>query len=399
MPVRVPTTTDKDEAAKRRAIYDDVEGMLVPGFLSQPVSVSGVTLAMKTLFPGEMFLLRNRIGFQMTDRAWREWAVATSVWMIDGQVLLGDVNAPVKVREALKGLPKHALDMLFSVFTSLHNRVQRALTRVEAYCYEDFGRAQWRMVGRESPASDGVAGVPGIAAYGMNHVQRLWTAYNLAEDDRQAWNLEWAASKLVASASSPKGVRKLNQKDDAERNLEEERRKGVIGRTYYEASGRRVGEESGMVVYRAVSPEELTDEMNRWARGERDLHDQVIESYKARIREKHEQDRAAHEARMRAVAALQEEAEAVGATPLVGYTLEQLRALRGDAATSRRRGSSVATASSASRLYDKYVSKDIVAGGLSDHGKGVAFPAEPGGSLDDALANRHVRLTDDGGRG
>lgn len=392
--------TAKEEVDKRRAIYDDVEGMLVPGFLSQPVEVAGVQLAMKTLYPGEMFLLRNRVGRNLTDRAWREWSVATSVWMLDGQVLLGDVNAPVITRAALKSLPKAALDMLFSVFTSLHNRVQVAISRVEAYCYEDFGRANWRMAGRGSPSRDDVAGVPGVSSFGMNHVQRLWVAYNIAEDDRHAWNLEWASAKLITSATAPKGVKRLNQKDESDRNLEEDRRKGVIHRTYYEASGRHVGEENGMTVYRAVSPEELTDEMNRWARGERDSHDMVIEAYKQKIREKHEQDRAAHEARMRAVAALQEEAAEAGVAPLVGYTLEQLRELRGEAGMPlQRRGSTVVASSSASRLYDKYVAKEIVVGGLTDGGKGIAFPSDVADStLTDAVTKRQVRFTDDGGR-
>ena len=371
--------------------------MLTPGFLSQQVEVAGVQIAMKTLFPGEMFLLRNRAGVNAVSRDWLEWMVSTSIWMMDGQVLLGDVNAPAMVRRALRAFPQSALDKLYSVFTSLHNRVQKALTRVESYCYEDFGRAAWRMGGRTSP--DG--GIPGVSAYGMNYVQRLWVAYNLAEDDRQAWNLEWAAAKLIASASSPKGVKKLNQKDDSDRNLEESRRKTVIQRAYYDATGHQVGEENGMVVYRAVSPEELSDEMTRWARGERDLHDQVIESYKAKIREKHEHDQRAHEVRMREVTALQEEALASGVAPLVGYTLEQLRELRGATGSPlQRRSSTVATSTGHDRLYDKYVAKEIPAGGLTDGGKGVALPSEnhEEGGLGKAVSSRQVRLTDDGGR-
>ena len=370
----------------------------MPGFLTEQASISGMQVVMKSLSPGDLFLLRSRLGLHITERSWREWAVASSVWMLDGQVLLGDVNAPVKVRQAIVALPKAALDILFSIFTALHNRVQKAITRVEAYCYEDYGRASWRMAGRLSPARDDVAGVPGIGHYGMNHVQRLWVAFNLAEDDRQAWNLEWAAAKLIASASSPKGVKKLNQKDESERNLEEDRRKGVINRTYYEASGLLVGEENGMVVYRAVSPEELTDEMNRWARGERDLHDQVIEAYKTKIRERHERDRVAHEERMAAAAALQEEVAAAGVAPLVGYTWEQLQALRGGEAM-QRRGTPVADSTGAARLFDKYISKNIEAGGLSDGGKARPFPVEQEDSrIGESIATRKVKLTDDGGR-
>lgn len=396
---QIPSASPKEEADNRHRIYMDVEGLITPGFLSQQVVVSGIQIAMKSLSPGEMFLLHNRVGLEASSRDWSEWMIASSVWMVGGQVLIGDVNAPVVVRGMLETFPKSALDKLHSVFTALHNRVQKALSRVEAYCYEDYGRANWRMLGRGSPARDDIAGVPGVSSLGLNHVQRLWVAYNLAEDDRAAWNLEWAAAKLIASAASPKGVKKLNQKDDADRSLEESRRKTVIQRSYYEATGLRVGEESGMVVYRAVSPEELADEMNRWAHGERDAHDKVIESYKAKIRERHEQDRAAHEARMQELANLQEEAAEAGIAPLVGYTIEQLRELRGaSGAPLQRRGTPVATSSGTDRLYDKYVASEIPVGGLTDGGRAKAMPsgADPKG-LSEAVSGRQVRLTDDGG--
>jgi len=395
MSLRVQTVAA--QAEQRRAIYDDVEELLIPGFLSQTVEAGGIQLSMKSLFPGEMYVLRNRLGRRITERLWREWAVATSTWMLDGQVLLGDVNAAVRVREAIRSLPGPALDSLFSVFMSLRNRMHIAASRVEAYCYEDFGRATWRMTGRKSPSRDDVAGVPGVSSLGMNHVQRLWVAYNLAEDDRQAWNLEWAAAKLIASASSPKGVKQLNQKDESDRNLENDRRQGVIRKAYYQASGRQIDEEDGMVVRRAVSADELANEMERWARGEHDPHDQIIEAYKNKIREQHEANRRAHEARMQAVAMLQEEAAEAGVAPLVGYTLDQLRELRGGPeAPLQRRGSAIMDSSSASRLYDKYLANEIRVGGLAEGGKSAPLPTERSGGLADAVASRQVRYRDDG---
>lgn len=396
MPPRIVTAT-KDEVAERHALYADLEEFITPGFVSQRVSVAGVHLGMRTLFPGEMFVLRHRLSADPTPRAWQEWAVASSVWMIDGQVVLGDANAAVRVRESLLGFPKSALEMLFSVFTSLHNRVRKALSRLEAYCYEDFARTNWRMVGRQSPARLEIAGVPGVTALGMNHVQRLWMAYNLAEDDRQAWNLEWAAAKLVASATSPKGVKKLSQRDESERKVEEERRKAVIARTYYESTGKSVGETNGMVVSRSVSPEELVDEMNRWVQGERDLHDQVIEAYKNTIRAQHEAERARHEERMQKVATLQAEVEAIGGPSIVGYTAEQLRELRGESRP--RRGTTVVASEGATRVFEKFVSREVLPGGLVDGGKGVPIaPDAVDSALDEVVAGRRVRLTDDGGR-
>lgn len=393
MKAPVIITSERDEIAKRRVIYNDVEELLVPGFLTQQVVVADVSISMKSMFPGEIGLLRNRIGLKMSERSWREWYLASAIWMVDGQVLLGDVNAPVKIRQALLNMPKSALDALFSVFTAIHNRVRVASSRVEAFCYEDFGRSMWRMTGRSSPSRDEVAGIPGISSLGMNSLQKLWVAFNLAEDDRQAWNLDWAMAKLVASATSPKGVKKLNQKDEGERKLEEERRQEVINRVYYEATGLSIGERNGRVVRRSVTPQQLVDEMDRWVRGERDEHDEVIEAYKNRVRAKHEADRLAHEERMRAVSQLRSETGA--SHSWIGYSPEQLKAIRGE--STGRKGTPIASSSDRARLYERYLANEITAGSLSPTGLAVPIVMEEGQSLTETISDRRVVLSDGGG--
>lgn len=397
MPVRLPHVDTRDEATRRRPIYADLEELVVPGFLSQQVTVAGVRLGLRSLSPGDYTLLRGRIGEQSSVKSWKEWVVATSVWMVNGQTLFGDANAAVPVKSVLTSLPLSALDILFSVHVALHNRVASALRRLEAYCYEDHSRLLWRMVGRKSPARDDVAGVPGVSTTGMNHAQRLWVAFNIAEDDRHVWQQEWAAAKLTASASSPKGIRKLNQRDESERKLEAEQRQRAIARVYHEATGHQVGEESGVVMRRSVTPEELVDEMSRWVRGEKDWHDQVIGAYKDKIREKHESDRVRHEARMREVEELSSEVGAVGGAFLVGHTLEQLQDIRGSVPGGfQRRGTSVVTSANQHRIYEKYVAQDIPAGGFTEQGA-VAFPsAEDSSDLTRVVASRKVRLGEHG---
>jgi len=292
------------------------------------------------------------------------------------------------------------VEKLFSVYTALQNQVHKAFTLLEAYCYEDYSRMFWRMAGRSTPAHETMSGIPGLSTLGMNHLQRLWVAYNISEDDRNQWQQDWSAAKLVASAQSPKGVRRLNQREEGERKLEEERRKKVIERVFYEATGKRVGESSGMVVYRSVTPEELVEEMHRWQRGEKDAHDLVVDSYKNQIRAKHEAERQKHEERMRALEQLQVETGAQGASVLVGYTEEQMRQLRMDPNSPlRKRGAVVASNTNAARLYQKYVAPEIVVGGIGDGGKAIAAPREvgheEGGTLNDAVATRRVQLSDD----
>lgn len=393
---RATSLSSKDEVARRRPIYADVEELISPGFISQQAVVGGVNVSLRSLGPGDFLLLRHRIGLAPTLRQWKEWAVATAIWMVDGQSVLGDVNAAHRLQKTLRSLPVSGLEALFSIYTALHNRVNTALGRVEAFCYEDFSRATWRMFSRGNPARDDVAGVVGVSALGMNHAQRMWVAFNHAEDDRQDWQREWAAAKLVASATSPKGVRKLNQRDESERKLDAEMRQREISRVYHDATGRAFEDANGMVVRRAVTAEDLVDEMNRWVRGEKDWHDTVIDAYKDKIREQHERDRERHETRMRELDQLYDEVGATGQTMFVGHTLEQLQALRGkDGESLNRKGVPVAMSSAPARLYDKYISRDIPVGGVTDHGA-VALPLSEGdeNSLTEAVRNRQVQLFD-----
>lgn len=394
MPPRVPIADARAESDSRRAIYADLEELLIPGFLAQEVSLGGAELSLRTLFPSEASMMRHRVGLHGTARSWREWAVACSVWVLDGQVLLADPNAALSVRGAVRSVPQGALDALFSVYTTLHNRVRTALSRLEAFCYEDHSRGLWRMVGRGNPSV--AAGVPGVSALGMNHVQRLWVAYNLAEDDRVQWYAEWAAAKLVASAQAPKGIKKLNARDDGERKLEDERRQRVISDAFHEATGRRVGEQSRVVLHRAVTPDELSAEMERWVRGEKDQHDLVIDAYKDQIRVRQEADRRRHEERMRSLDDLVGAGVGVAASAsLMALTPEQLREFQTSRGASPQGGRSIVDGSNAARLYDKYVASPVVPGGIGADGRPVALPPRPS-SLNDEVAARRPRLDEEG---
>lgn len=384
------------DSASRLPIYSDLEELISPGFLTHAVTISGVNLVMRSLFPSDFILLRHRLGRVRADRAWREWCIASSIWMIDGQILLEDPNATVIIRQHLNNMPMSGIETLFSIYTNLNNRVRAALQRLEAYCYEDVSRATWRTMGRGIPARNENIGIPGISSLGMNLAQRLWVAYNMSEDDRENWQQEWGIAKLIASASAPKGIKKLNMREESERTLEHERRVGVIHKTYFEATGIHLQEnKDGLVVYRSVSPEELVQEMDRWVRGEKDVHDEIVDAYKDSIRAKREADRQRHEKRMQEVETLQVEREEQNLPSVVGYTAEQLQKLRAEKGLApSRTGAIISNASYSGRLYEKYLARDIKTGALTDQGHSVPINSTSQ-TLDETLATRQVVLRDE----
>lgn len=334
---------------RRRHLYVDLDDLISVGFLSLPVVVAGVQVSLRTLCPQDWLLLRHRASTAMSDRAWREWLLSTSIWMVGGQVLHGDSNAAVHVHRCLKEVPASVLTTLHALYGHLHDRYLTAVTRLESYCYEDASRALWRMAGKSSDGLRAYSGEAGIRNLGLNAVQRAWISYNDMEDDRLLWQREWAAAKMVASATSPKGVQKLSRRDETEQQSEDQRRAEVILRTSGE-----LAQVDGVEVIRhqARTASELDDQMTSYLRGEKDLHDEVVEDYRRRIREGMERQREQHLRRMEEANALYPE---TGVTAMVSYGQPAPR-------TGNQHTHTVHDESNVQALYDKYLKPEAVPG-------------------------------------
>lgn len=356
---------DIRRAEKRRLIYQDVEALIQQGFISHQIVLAGVPLAFRSLSPGDQFILKHRASVGSL-RSWKLWVVASSIWMINGINLLPDTNAPVIVYEQLSGLPPKALEILFSIVIGLYNRVGLALRKTESYCYEPYSRMQWRLCGRLSSAKDAYTGIPGSEALGTNYVQRMWIAFNLAEDDRQAQIMAWQAAKLTARVTNPKGIKKLDTSDENLQKREDQRRKEAIHQMLQETllgTTEEIPEEVVVMVRgqplkiprprTARTDDDLVDEMRRWVEGEKDWHDLVVDRYKDRIREQY-----AAEQKQR------EESIAVAVEPevqidnLVGYTPEQIAELKPELFNKSPGVKRIFDNSAPLALYQKYIAED-----------------------------------------
>lgn len=373
---------DVRKARARRLLYKDVEELLMVGFLSHQVRVGDTNLSLRSLSPGDTFLLRHRVGRSASARLWKTWTVATAVWMVDGINLLGDPHAIHAVYRSVSYLPKPSLEILFSCVIGLLNRLGTAVKRTEAYCYETYSRVTWRVCGRESPMRDDFTGVPGSGGLGMNHVQQMWVAYNLAEDERLRHIQEWQSAKLVASASSPKGVKKLNRADEALRNKENRRRRDAIARmvndAFYGDTPQEAGEMVVMVrgepvvvprVKTARTADELSEQMRAWVAGEKDWHDIVVDTYKQRIRDQFDQEKQRRE--QAAATQLSRPGVTGGANSIVGYTPDQIREMRPDLFERRSGTKRVFDNDSPVTLYHKYLAEDRDTGPLRADDAGV----------------------------
>lgn len=385
----LPKTTPE----QRAPLYEDLELFLSPGFLSHTVEIGPVKLALRTLNPGDMFLLRSRVG-EATDEDWRLWIIASAVWVVNGYTLLGQHNAAVGVVRVLDRLPHRAIDKLFSVMLALFARQSKALQAVEPYCYESISRFNWRTYGGHPLPLH--AGIEGAESLGANNIQRMWTFYNDVEDQRVRDEALWEGFKLSASAMSPKGVKKIDQKDRQIRQQEDERRQALQDKFFYLAKGILTPEgetQDGEKVAKlgSKSADDLADEMYRWVSGDEDEHDRIVGAYKRKVIQSYEQEKRERAARIKAIRERQETESSLSiSNPLTGYTPEQLQELlkgRGPGTPGVRELPAVPHAAR-DYLYNRHLEKGPDSGLLRPV-EGRLVPAE-GKDLTDQLVSRGV---------
>lgn len=387
----------KSTPEQRYPLYEDVETLIAPGFLSHPVSIEGVHLCLRSLGPGDQFVLRARVE-NSTETEWRRWAVASAIWMVDGYVLLGDSNAAPWMMQRVRSMPRSAQGILFSLLMGLFARHNRAVDATESYCYESASRFRWKTYGGHSPGVH--SGIPGADHLGTNSVQRIWTFHNEIEDQRIRDDALWEGFKLTASAQAPKGVKKIDQRDRQARQSEINRREALQDRFYYTRIGvmKPTDDSPGngsrpQLSSFSKSTEDLEGEMYRWVSGQEDEHDQIVTDYKRRVAQAYEHEKRARAEQLAAFRAHQElQGASTTRSPLVGYTSDQLAAMLRDRGAGRP-GMTVVTEGQQGireHLYQKYIERAPDAGALRAVDGRLDVADDTGEDLTQQLAGRRV---------
>lgn len=377
---------------QRAPLYGDVEALLDFGFLTTNLTINGVHFSLRSLGPGDRFMLRHR-SHNMPHDEWRSIAIATSIWMANGYNLLDEDNAIPMMAKSLLKLPPNVRAILFNEVGAMFDRVNEALEAVEPYAYERASRYKWRSLGNQSFNShNGLKG-----NIGTNHVQRMWTFFNMIEDQRVADDTYWDGVKFTTSAHASKGVKKADDRDKQHKKDEQDRRQRVQDTFFYTVKG---------VIKKAdpdAKPEpklngektsdDLAEEMRRWVAGEADWHDEIVNNYKRKVSENYERYKQEAASRASALAAARDD-DSDQPQSMVAYTPDQLSEIlkgRGHGVAGVRQ---VGTGPGVIRehLYTKFLGREADSGVLKVTPDGQMAIANPnaGPSLEERLDDRNV---------
>lgn len=381
------------EAHRRRFIYKDVEELIIEGFLHQTVHLEGSYVVFRTLTAAVQrdFLLRA-----FADEGnWKRHHIAASVHMVDGLVI--DPREPNAAhylfKEWLEDTRYEHVEVLHPYVLGLKNRLQRATRITHAYCNEVYSRNLWRSSGPPKRT--------------QNIVQRLWVAYNEADDLFDTDMRQWQHTRSIVGSMSSKGAKQLRKSSDQwEEKRKVRQQKAIEDAVNWVISGEREEQKPITVtvngrtytvpkVHASQTVDEMQEELMRAVRGERDYHDHMVEQYKEFHRARLE---GARQERQAALQKARERAEArgiTGRTTIVGYTPEQLAQINPEIL--KQPTARVQATSPERDRFDKYVQTDVEVGWIGASGRPeAASPSEENApqkeSLQDKISRRNPRL-------
>lgn len=382
-------------------MYEDLYELLVPGFLSTSIDLEGHRVVLRSLSNHDLHFLHKYV--REDDPAWRVHLVAHSVWMVDGIPLLEESFSHRVLFDALmrssRGLIRGAVGTLYGFFA----RMREANHYLEAYLYEEDSRRLWRGLGNGAYPLHTKASIPGLDRIGLNPLQSAWVAWNGMEDTRDAQEHQWANTKVLVSLQSHKAYEKLTARDKTREENEQGRRESVQDRAYQRFLYGESDEETrraGNAVQKARTNADLEDEMRRWIKGDLDWHDEIVESYKNRIR-----DEQAENERLKLETLAELRARRVSEESTLGVQKPVLRPITPAQMAEMMAGKSgsgakfIVEADAVSRTFNRFIRPTVEPGHLSvdERGKIVeqapVFPGKaPPVSLTDQIAERRVVL-------
>lgn len=280
--------------------FRGVSDLIYRGFLTTKAQVGDVHIVLKSLNHRELASIQDRCplqGHSSYFEIFEALFLSYAIYIMDGENLL--IGRPQNIEEmlpAMREVPQNIRLGLLRELLILQRAQDTALLNLEAYSYTGESRHNWGAYRGQIICDSRLTGVAGTDTLGLNTHQTAWVYLNQQEDIRLEAEQQWAFVKFVASASNPKGVKKIDSQDKARQKKLREDRDRVIQGNLYKGPHR-------------IEPKTV-DDLHRQLRadleGTKDLHDRIIEAYETSIAERRRQRQLEQEEKLRDIRAERE---------------------------------------------------------------------------------------------
>ena len=260
--------------------YSDVEDLIFRGFLSTKTQIGELCLVVKSLNNRELKAIQERTPLKSHpkyDEIFEGLILTYSLYLLDGEnVLESRPSNLVSLLSEMKDVPSNIRSLLMGQILLLQKSQDIALKDLEAFSYGQSSRSLWKSYIGRNLNDPMLTGISGTGTLGLNSHQIAWTYLNTEEDTRLQEETLWGFSKFIASATNPKGVKKLEEKDQERlKRLHEDREKVVLNQSV-----------EGPVTQDRRSVKDLTRQLEDDIAGKQDMHDLIISQYETSIRDR-----------------------------------------------------------------------------------------------------------------
>lgn len=285
----------------RNTAYAILSDLIFNGFLSASMSISGSTFVFKTLTGREIDLLKvylgKSAGGSFRDALLSRYFAVFSIFSIDGRNILSEREALFNQLLGFLGeIPEKLFGQIINGLNALREEEFEAIKFLEGFCYTALSRRLWRVHRGHMPNEESITGIPGTCKLGVNVHQENWVSINRMLDSEEEYNRNFSMALLVASASNPKGVRRISSQHDLRIHTSEERREKLAREGFIDTDKPVTGWAAPV-----DTVEELVAELERQMGGKKDKHDIFIEEHMKRLREEGERKRREAETRIRSL--------------------------------------------------------------------------------------------------
>jgi hypothetical protein len=261
--IEIPTP-DYDET------YRNIKSLVFDGFIPVRLNLVQFPLIVKALNASE-FRHIELLGASDEDRV--------ALYFLYSMVLFdGEEVIPLRkqmhrnIIELFRTFSTQMVNKITANVNSVHRYYAAAYDNLEAFLYENEARYRWVIYGKDALNKTLLNGFSGV---GFNTAQEVWISFNTREDTRELDERQFGNAKFIASAmAGDKEIRKINLKEQMRWSEELKRRQGV----------RLRNKESRLMLSKPVhTAKELVEELTRQIKGEKDLHDKIIEDHEREI--------------------------------------------------------------------------------------------------------------------
>lgn len=285
-------------------IYKDVDPLLSRGFLTAPATINGTAFVFKSLNHHEfewLGLTQTLRGRASASQRYHNMFLAYGVALVDGINVLKNRDEHLgELADFFGSLPKSAQNRVVRQLSEINRRASRAVLLVEPFVLESQSRLRWIQLKGLDLSATAVTGFEGSETLGLNWGQLTWRALNHIEDLKENAEREWENAKFIASSMAGKGMQRVYSADKRRRQdaraEQVERREKIIRLALFNEPMEDQKQHGNVTVARTVG--ELTDQLERDLKGDKDWHDRVIEDHENRVRSDMQQRaQVIHEAR------------------------------------------------------------------------------------------------------